>query len=244
MKETLFPIIEENFTTLLRAGAFDITGTQLQPMSAYKWSVLQALAKELRIEGIIASGIRALKDDVALPRECISNTKEEVFGTENVKLYNIFTSRKLKKIKDEERHSMDTSIETLDLLDIIVANADEIITNDMSLIGIISLGRYLRTQGHRVDFVKLNNWIDKLGIKQITSFLCSMLIELFDFEVQELEFMNRRYVNPMIHYRRQVQTVLAHKVGFRSVSRLNIALLETTSYHLGRLKQNITNIEE
>lgn len=244
MKQELFPTIEENFFTLLRAGAFNITGTQLQPMSNYKWRKLQSLATSLGIAGIISSGANILKDDRNILPIIISLREEENFDYSKAELYSILASKRFKEIKEEERHAMDTSVETLELLQIIVANIDEIITKDFSLIGIIALGRYMRTHGHRVDFVKLNKWIERLGIIQLSSFMASLLIDLFEFDAQELEFMKTKYINSMKHYYAKIRNALSQDHHFKTISRLNLALIETTSYHLSNIKERITNIED
>ena len=57
------------------------------------------------------------------------------------------------RIFENERHSIDTSVETLQLLNIIVFNISSIEDGAISVKGIIALGRYLREQGHLVDYV-------------------------------------------------------------------------------------------
>lgn len=92
-------------------------------------------------------------------------------------------------IYENERHSIDTSIETLKLLNIIIFNITQIETNVISVPGIISLGLYLREKGHLVDFVKLDEWIKALRIKKMTSLIGSFLIQLLNFEKNEVPFL-------------------------------------------------------
>ncbi|MCQ2220371.1 MAG: hypothetical protein MJZ12_03195 [Prevotella sp.] len=214
-------------------------------MSLYKWRRLLLTASRLGVSGYIANGIQVLIDDPMLPKEIAFEAKDENYDISKARMYNIFTQKKFLKIQDNERHSIDTSIETVELLRLIVANADEIITSDISLPGIISIGKYLRTKGDKVDFVKMTEWLHKIGIKQIASLLASILIELFDFEEDEIEFLKRRYVNPLVHYDNLLISAIngtGHK--FRSASRINVALVETTSYHLGQFISKIRDIEE
>ena len=72
-----------------------------------------------------------------------------------VKMNNGFLNRRLSKIQEDERHAIDTSIETIYLLRIIVANVNGMLANGINLRGIIQLEDYLRTRGDKVDFVKL-----------------------------------------------------------------------------------------
>ncbi len=65
----MFPTIQENFTILLRAGAFGITDEPLKPMSSFKWNKLVATAKKLGIHGYIVAGAQLLKDDPRLPSD-------------------------------------------------------------------------------------------------------------------------------------------------------------------------------
>ena len=83
-----------------------------------------------------------------------------------VLMNNSFLNRRLIKIQKEERHSIDTSIETLYLLRLLVSNINGILANGISIRGIIQLGQYLRTRGDKVDFIKLESWLRKLHIQR------------------------------------------------------------------------------
>lgn len=240
----MFPTIQENFTILLRAGAFGITDEPLKPMSSFKWNKLVATAKKLGIHGYIVAGAQQLKDDPLLPPDINIPTTKEIFDYPETALYGFLSSRRYRKISEQEKHSIDCSTETLNFLHLLVANIDLIITRDMSLCGIIAVGEYLRNKGNRVDFVKLNQWIHRLGIAQAASFIAHMLIELFDFETEELEFMTRTYKKPLIHYERLLDNAFNPHHKFRRASRLNLAFIETSSYHLLNFKTRITDIEE
>lgn len=74
-----------------------------------------------------------------------------------VRMNNGFLNRRLASIQENERHAIDTSIETIYLLRIIVSNINGILANGINLGGIIEMGNYLRTKGDKVDFVKLEN---------------------------------------------------------------------------------------
>lgn len=240
----MFPTIQENFTILLRAGTFGIIDEPLKPMSTFKWNKLVDTAKKLGIYGYVVSGAELLKEDKNLPADINEPTPEEQFIYPETSLYGFLSSRRYKKISEQEKHNIDCSTETLQFLHLLVANIDLIVTKDMSLTGIIAVGKYLRTKGNRVDFVKLNQWISKLGIAQVASFIGHVLIELFDFESEELEFMTRTYKKPLTHYDRLLDNAFNPQHKFRRASRLNLAFIETSSYHLLNFKTRITDIEE
>lgn len=241
----LYNTIQNNFTTLLRAGSFNITGTQLQPMSLFKWRRLLLLASQLRLSGIISNGLHILQHDIMLPKEIIYEAVEETYDASHAQMFNYFKQKKYTNIKYEERHSIDTSIETLELLNLLVANANDITTSDININGIIAIGKYLRTRGDRVDFVKLSEWIEQLGIVQIVSMMGSLLIDLFDFEMEELEIIKRPYFNSLSHYNSLLSSTLeGDKHHFRSLTRMNLVMIETASYHIGQFTSKIRNIEE
>ena len=104
---------------------------------------------------------------------------------------NSFLNRRLIKIQKEERHSIDTSIETLYLLRLLVSNINGILANGISIRGIIQLGQYLRTRGDKVDFIKLESWLRKLHIQRMAQLEGSVLITFFDFEKDEIPFVSR-----------------------------------------------------
>lgn len=108
-----------------------------------------------------------------------------------VLMNNSFLNHRLEKIQKNERHAIDTSVETLHLLRIIVSNVNGIISSGISIKGIIQLGQYLRTKGDKVDFVKLELWLRKLHIQRMAQLEGSILILFFDFEQDEIPFVNR-----------------------------------------------------
>ena len=71
-----------------------------------------------------------------------------------VRMNNGFLNRRLASIQENERHAIDTSIETIHLLRIIVSNINGILANGVNLGGIIEMGNYLRTKGDKIPFVR------------------------------------------------------------------------------------------
>lgn len=108
-----------------------------------------------------------------------------------IQMSNPVFSRRLIRIEHNERHAIDTSIESIELLQIIVANVDSIMNHCISLTGIIRLGSYLRTVGDKVDFVKIDHWLTKLHLQRMAQFLGSILVLFFHFEPAEIPFVHR-----------------------------------------------------
>lgn len=105
-----------------------------------------------------------------------------------VLMHNSFLNRRLAKIQKEEPHVIDTSMETVYLLRLIVSNANAMLSGGISIRGIIQLGQYLRTRGDKVDFVKLDNWLTKLHLQRMAQLEGSVLITFFNFEQDEIPF--------------------------------------------------------
>ena len=139
--------LQRNLFTKLRADNFGIK-EEMEPMTTFK------------------------KKKIA---QMLKNVNDVPAG--EVKMNNSFLNRRLSKIQEDERHAIDTSIETIYLLRIIVANVNGMLANGINLRGIIQLGDYLRTRGDKVDFVKLEKWLAKL-------------ITFFDFEQDEIPFVH------------------------------------------------------
>lgn len=241
----LNPTIKQNFLTILRAGAFGITDSSIEPMSTFKWSRLEDVGVRLGVAGYVYTGASLLApDDIYLPADAISEEIEEVYSSSDAHFFNIFKQHRLDHICDQEPHSVTASIITLELLRLIITIGNDIVTSSLPLCGIITLGRFLRKDGDKVDFVKLEEWISRLGIKEIASLEASVLIEVFSFEEEEFPYLQRFYKNATKHYDHLVDNILNGKTTFSSTSRMNIAMLETISYHWGHFTNRITDIEE
>ena len=150
--------LQRNLFTKLRADNFGIK-EEMEPMTTFK------------------------KKKIA---QMLKNVNDVPAG--EVKMNNSFLNRRLNKIQEDERHAIDTSIETIYLLRIIVANVNGMLANGINLRGIIQLGDYLRTRGDKVDFVKLEKWLAKLRIQRIAQLEGSVLITFFNFEQDEIPF--------------------------------------------------------
>lgn len=239
----LFPTIEDNFRILLRAGAFEIKDEALQPMSNFKWNRLEEVATRLGVIGYIASGARCLAADPALP-DWKRDEAEEVYSASRAHMFNKYKARAYEAIVDGEPHDIAPALDTLRLLRLIVAIANDIVTDSLPLVGVIALGRMLREEGDRMDYVKLEGWLKRLGVVQIASLQASLLVELFGFTPDEFPYVHRFYGSPLKHYRHLLRSALENKTQFSSVSRMNVAMSETISYHIGNFTSRIQNVEE
>lgn len=142
------------------------------------------------------------------------------------------------RIFDEERHAIDTSVETLQLLNIIIYNIDCMNREGISIQGVVTIGHYLRKQGHRVDFVKLDAWISRLFIKRAVSLLSSVLLYIFNFETDELPFLYRKY--PDVHKIIRSQILRTANSGKQTGS-ASVNLKYTPMSSLSAVIQKITN---
>ncbi|MGM9705947.1 MAG: hypothetical protein ACI3YB_08200 [Prevotella sp.] len=193
-------IIKRNFFRLLRIGAFN-EYEPVEPMSDFKWNKLYNMIVVQDVAVCVASAVKSIpaNEPNPIPRFII----DKLFEDKNISaaditrqyarqpaytLCNTLLNRKLAKIRNNELHAIDTSIETLDLLNIIVGNIDAIITNGISYNKIIPLGLHLRRKGDKVDFVKLEKWMKSLLIQQMGQFIGSILITTLNFEQEEIPF--------------------------------------------------------
>lgn len=79
---------------------------------------------------------------------------------------------------------------TLLLLFIMIRIVRYILNEGISLKQIIELGTFLRKRGDKVDFVKLQSWMEKLRMQWMARLVGSMLVKYFGFSIEEIPFMN------------------------------------------------------
>jgi len=111
---------------------------------------------------IFINGIarHAMDEGLNLPESIITDikAKQEERKTltaripKTVRLSNALLNRRLKNLIYNELHSIDTSIEAIDMLKLIVNNSETMFTRGMNLGGIITMGEYLRWRSYRVMF--------------------------------------------------------------------------------------------
>lgn len=185
-------VITRNFFRLLRSGALN-EYEPLEPMSAFKWDRLVQMVRVQHVEGAARKGIRNHQYDqmMNIPQRLVDQTYAEPPCSQEAQLSNRLLNRRLRKIEHSERHAIDTNVGSLEVLHIIVANVSNMLNKGTMLSGIIQLGTYLRNKGDKVDFVKLDAWLDKLHIRRMAQLQGSMLMAVFNFEQDEIPFVQR-----------------------------------------------------
>lgn len=210
-------IIKRNFLRLLRLGAFG-ENEVIEPMSKFKWEVIFHIANIHNVVGVIFDGIAKNKENEALiPQDIILKYKkildEEGYGIKSQAtgsrpsvqlpdaglshMCNGFLNARLKRIRENEPQSADASVETLNMLDIIVQATECTMTYGLSFATILRIGIYLRVDGDKIDFVKLGNWLRKLNLTRMAQLEGSILIDIFGFEMDEIPFVNK--MEPSAH---------------------------------------------
>lgn len=199
-------IINRNFFRILRAGAFG-ESEALEPMSSFKWKRLIQIAEVQRVIPYVSHGFQLYLQDNGLSMTDTLQRELEMIAGQKIPevddsvdaiviseplLTNIVLKRMLKKLKKKEVNSEDYSPETLQMLDIIIFNVNQTLTRGISLNGIIEMGRYLRTKGNKVDFIKLEQWLNSLGMMRLASLQGSILIDVFHFDMDEIPFMQKK----------------------------------------------------
>ena len=265
-------IIQRNFFRLLRSGALN-EYESLEPMSHYKW---QKLARLVEAQGVTEVAVKGLRNHTFDEKANIPPTLLPTLSSALVsptpshprpRLSNRLLNRRLRKIQKGERHAIDASMTTLELLNIIVGNIYQILNQGVSLKSISELGSFLRTRGDKVDFVKLEGWLKRLHIQRMAQLEGSILITVFEFEKDEIPFVER--IEPQAY--QLILRTLSHtasdtteewhfkqsKTGFvrnnskllrrnlrRSMRYVNYAPIEATSHFLNHFLKSLSEIEE
>ena len=178
-----------------------------------------------------------------------------------IALSNPILNRRLKKIQREEPHAIETSIETIYLLRIIVSNVNATMNYGMPVRGIIQLGQYLRSRGDKVDFVKLEHWLAKLHIARLAQLQGSVLTSLLGFSKEELPFVKRIERNAVPLTLRSISNIErdeaqhagqdnglpphnTRKLLCRNISYFTYAPMETIGNLLSNFSKSLPKIEE
>lgn len=268
-------IIQRNFFRLLRSGAF-ADSEPLEPMSAFKWRRLYQMVEAQRVADVFLAGVSKHQGEpVNLPAEVVGQAEKaaaELPGVlesvpKEVRMsWSVFDKR-FQKLLTDERHSIDTSVETMGLFRILVSNEQHFLNHGMNMRGIIQLGRYLRDQGNRVDFVKLEAWLQRVRLQRMAQLQGSILIVVFGFEADELPFVHQEEPQAYKlavssvgnlakdtaqewHFRQtrtgfvSSNTTLLRRNLRRSVRYLPYATLETVASFMSNLAKSFKEIEE
>ncbi|MBR4522144.1 MAG: hypothetical protein IKO58_03230 [Prevotella sp.] len=247
------PIILENYITILRAGAFKSKDNEIIPMSLHKWHVLGKMAKEHHVQGFLSNGINHIKESRAsnIPNITIVEQSDiaaedanENFNASKAFLSYNSTKRKWEELREEEMSDIhNISDETLQLLDIIIMNADYTIDSMVNIEGVLLLGRFIRENKKAIDYTKLNKWLAMTKMVSMAEMLGTILIEFFDFSQDELPFMktqvknsNKIFTQTLEHTFRKQRTPL--------LTCLHLATFETLCHRFSRVISVVRDVEE
>ena len=261
-------IITRNFFRLLRSGALN-EYEPMEPMSAFKWRRLDQMVHAQHVERAALKGIKNHQFDemMNIPEDLANQTPDNSAHQEEPRLSNHYLNFRLSRIENAERHAIDTNVDALNVLKIIVGNVSSMLNHGTMLSGIIELGSYLRNKGDKVDFVKLDTWLGKLQLRRMAQLQGSMLMSVFNFEQDELPFVchveaaaNKLVLRSVTHsasdtaeewhFRQlssgfvQNNSALLRRNLRRSLRYITYAPLETVSNFFNNFARSLQEIEE
>ena len=261
-------IITRNFFRLLRSGALN-EYEPMEPMSAFKWRRLDQMVHAQHVERAALKGIKNHQFDemMNIPEDLANQTPDNSAHQEEPRLSNHYLNFRLSRIENAERHAIDTNVDALNVLKIIVGNVSSMLNHGTMLSGIIELGSYLRNKGDKVDFVKLDTWLGKLQLRRMAQLQGSMLMSVFNFEQDELPFVRHveAAANKLVlrsvthsasdtaeewHFRQlssgfvQNNSALLRRNLRRSLLFITYAPLETVSNFFNNFARSLQEIEE
>lgn len=268
-------VIQENFFKLLRSGAFNDKSV-LEVMSAFKWRRLYQIVLVQNVLDYFVRGVNNYANDkqLNLPQILIDEIQTKLDEEQKrkaspikIELSNRILKKKFEKIIINERHAMDTSIETLEMLKLIVFNTNAMLNHGISLEGIIKLGQYLRSKGDKVDFIKLEKWLIALHLRRIAQLQGSILINVFGFEQDEIQFVSKvepaafaltmKTISNLVKDNASEWNFKQNSMGFvqnngkvfrrnlrRSYKYMNYAPIETASNFFNNFARSLSEIEE
>ncbi len=200
-------IIQRNFFKLIRSGAFNDKST-IEAMSSFKWRRLYEIVMFQNVLDYFVRGVNNNANDknLNLPTKLIdeiqakldlqdekqsSRQEDDKIIGDDAELSNKWLNKRYHKIIYNEMHSIDTSTETLRMLQLIVFNTNAMLNRGINLDAIIRLGQFLRNKGDKVDFLKLEKWLSALHLQRMAQLLGSILIAVFGFEKDEIDFVKK-----------------------------------------------------
>lgn len=200
-------IIQRNLFKLIRSGAFNDKST-IEAMSSFKWRRLYEIVMFQNVLDYFVRGVNNNANDknLNLPAKLIdeiqakldlqdekqsSRQEDDKIIGDDAELSNKWLNKRYHKIIYNEMHSIDTSTETLRMLQLIVFNTNAMLNRGINLDAIIRLGQFLRNKGDKVDFLKLEKWLSALHLQRMAQLQGSILIAVFGFEKDEIDFVKK-----------------------------------------------------
>lgn len=192
-------IIQRNFFRLIRCGEFN-KQEQIEPMSIFKWNKLYQLALMHQVVPSVYAGIQKCLDQFTLhlsekqikewekvnaeaSHTHLQEEENELLRADH--LTNPLLNKKLQNILDDEQ----SDIATRQLLLVIIHITRHILNEGVPVYNLVQLGKYLSTEGHRVDFITLNQWLKRLGFTPMAQLEGALLTQMFGFSKEEVPFL-------------------------------------------------------
>lgn len=192
-------IIQRNFFRLIRCGEFN-KQEQIEPMSIFKWNKLYQLALMHQVVPSVYAGIQKCLDQFTLhlsekqikewekanaeaSHTHLQEEENELLRADH--LTNPLLNKKLQDILDDEQ----SDIATRQLLLVIIHITRHILNEGVPVYNLVQLGKYLSTEGHRVDFITLNQWLKRLGFTPMAQLEGALLTQMFRFSKEEVPFL-------------------------------------------------------
>lgn len=191
-------IVTRTFFKLLALGAFNEKDS-MEPMSACKWRSLFRLAAMHDVMPIISLGMKNHADDffMQVPNELprMQSDAKETKDTEEEDnemlqpdhLTNPLLNFRLQNILKKS----DSTEETVQLILMILGIAKFLMNEGFPVKQLVELGLFLRRQGDKVDFIKLQEWIKSIHMERMSQLIGELLVRLFKFEKEEIPFMTQ-----------------------------------------------------
>ncbi|WP_455085985.1 hypothetical protein [Prevotella pallens] len=276
-------IIQRNFFKLIRSGAFNDKST-IEAMSSFKWRRLYEIVMFQNVLDYFVRGVNNNANDknLNLPAKLIdeiqakldlqdekqsSRQEDDKIIGDDAELSNKWLNKRYHKIIYNEMHSIDTSTETLRMLQLIVFNTNAMLNRGINLDAIIRLGQFLRNKGDKVDFLKLEKWLSALHLQRMAQLQGSILIAVFGFEKDEIDFVKKE---ELVAYKLTIKIISnlvkdtagewhfrQNSAGFvqnngkmlrrnlrRSYKYISYAPIETTSNFINGFIKGLSEIEE
>lgn len=137
-------------------------------------------------------------------------------------------------------HRIETVAPTLTLLVALVSIIKALLGEGLRLWQLADLGMLLRQQGDRVDFVKLQEWVERLHFSRMAQLVGTLLTELLGFSADEVPFMQPAASPP------KVEAIVAELFSERHSSArfFRYSPGESLSSVVASITHSLGNIEE
>lgn len=149
---------------------------------------------------------------------------------------------------------------SVNLLMLIAHLMQHILTQDVKPQMIADLGIFLRRMGHLVDYVKLERWLNELGMQKMADLEAGLLMNLFAFSADELPFMKENnendvkglisnifspeYLQPIDQYSIGKKTQQSFKNLYRTATTFKYHPREVTGSYVQKVTRLFSQIEE